>query len=368
MELFNSLDKYIYSLLEYKSSRSFWVDQKMFLFKEIAYFLDWGVSINEAIQNIIQNTDDITIRKICKHFHSQLKQWENLRRAMYDMNQYFNRADINTVKGWENSWELARVLNYLSNEYKFLKETKNEYLLSMLYPVFLLLVVIVVVFVMFAFILPNIFDIISGMGDVQPPWTARVLIGITNFFQNNYLWIIIFTFLSFFGASILYSIDEGRKYIHKKAFDLPLIGKLTKYYFLLKFLKYLKLFLSAGLSYDEVFRSLRSIMTNLEYQSMIDDILLDIDEWESITKSMDEYDIIPNRVVSILRVGEKTAQVEESLWNVIDFYSQEFNKMLQGFGKILEPALVVFVWLIVWFVAMSVFGIIWQVLDWVSSF
>ena len=108
-------------------------------------------------------------------------------------------------------------------------------------------------------------------------------------------------------------------------------------------------------------------MTNLEYKSMIDDIIDDIDEWESIIKAMDQYDIIPNRVVSILRVWEQTAKIEDSLTNVVDFYSTEFEKMLQGFGKILEPVLVVFVGVIVGFVAMAVFGVIGQVLDGISS-
>jgi len=82
---------------------------------------------------------------------------------------------------------------------------------------------------------------------------------------------------------------------------------------------------------------------------------------------MEKYtDFIAKDVVALLRVGEETASFESALSNAIRIYEDEFNKVLDGLAKVIEPVLIVFIGGIVAMIAMSVFGIIGALLDSVS--
>ena len=121
--------------------------------------------------------------------------------------------------------------------------------------------------------------------------------------------------------------------------------------------------MQSGMNFLEVFLFLKDIMGNISYKIMIDDIIAAINRWETIGSTLEKYD----DVVALLKVGEETASFEKTLDNAIRMYEDEFNKVIDGVSKVIEPVLIVFIWLIVAMVALSVFGIIGTLLDSVGT-
>ena len=59
---------------------------------------------------------------------------------------------------------------------------------------------------------------------------------------------------------------------------------------------------------------------------------------------MENYSLIlPKDVVTILKVGEKTASIGESVDNALGLYEIEFNTKVNSLSKIIEPVLIVIV-------------------------
>jgi type II secretory pathway component PulF len=69
------------------------------------------------------------------------------------------------------------------------------------------------------------------------------------------------------------STENGRRTIYSFVLELPLVAKMTKYYYLIKFARYMRLMLTAGLSYVEIFALQKEIMRLPQYQDMIDDVM-----------------------------------------------------------------------------------------------
>jgi type II secretory pathway component PulF len=55
----------------------------------------------------------------------------------------------------------VKVLKSLSDEYTYMNEIKNKYILALSYPTILISVSIIAVLALFAFILPGIFEIVN---------------------------------------------------------------------------------------------------------------------------------------------------------------------------------------------------------------
>ena len=122
------------------------------------------------------------------------------------------------------------------------------------------------------------------------------------------------------------------------------------------------------MSYTEIFQSLRWIMSNKVYDEMLSDMLNAVRRGESPYGVMQMYTkIIPKDVVAILKVWETTASVPESIDNALSLYETEFKSIINNFSKVVEPILIIFVWGVVLWIALSIFGILGSILDSINN-
>ncbi len=363
-----TVDKHVDKFFRERELGYFSIKEKIFLYRELAYLIEWWVAIADAVLVVKWGTDKWAIKKICDVMFDALNQWETLSYSMTQMPNYFNDGDVNIIKSGEESWEMTKVIKYLAEEYEFLNKIKSKYIGAMIYPWLLFSVAILAVFLLFTKILPGIFDMVAWFPWIKIPAMTQFLIGVTDFMSNNTLKIVVWVLIIGFLWFIVFSSDEGKRFMDSYIFHAPLVGKLSQYYNLIKFMRYMKLLMEAGMNFLEVFLFLKDIMGNLTYKQMLDDIIAGINRWETIGSVLEKYDdIISKDVIALLKVGEETASFEGALTNAILMYTEEFNKLLDGLSKVIEPILIVFMGGIVAMVALSVFGMIGSLLDGVQT-
>lgn len=362
------VDIQVEKYLRQKEEWYFSLKDKIFLYRELAYLVEWWVAIADSVIVIKNGTDKWSMRKIADEMYTALNEWETLSYSMAQLPMYFNDWDVNIIRSWEESWEMTHVLKYLAEEYEFLAKIKSKYIGAMIYPALLFSVAILAVFMLFTKILPGIFDMVATMPWVKIPAMTAFLIKMTNYMTENTLNIILFIFFGWFALAVIFSTQQWKQFLDENIFHAPLIGKVTQYYDMVKFMRYMRLLMDSWMNFLEVFEFLKTIMTNLSYKRMIDDVIVAINKWETIWSTLEKYtDFIAKDVVALLKVWEETASFESALSNAITMYEDEFEKMLEGLSKVIEPILVVFIWWIIAMVAMSVFGVIWSLLDWVQT-
>jgi len=342
----------------------FSIKEKVFLFRELAYLIEWWVAIADSVIVVKNSSDKGSIKKIGDEMYAALNEWESLSFSLAQLPMYFSPGDVNIIKSGENSWELTHVLKYLAEEYEFLSKIKSKYISAMIYPVMLFVIAIWAVFLLFTMILPGIFSMVDSFGNIEIPATTQFMMGMSDFMVANALKIIILWGFWWFALWVFLSTREWKEILDKTIFKFPLIGKVTKYYDMVKFMRYMRLLMEAWMNFLEVFEFLKDIMGNLSYKYMIDDIIRAINRWETIGWTLEKYThFIAKDVVALLKVWEETASFESALSNAIVMYEDEFNKLLDWLSKAIEPILIVFIWVIIAMVAMSVFGIIGSLLE-----
>lgn len=360
----SGFDKILFNLMEAKDLSNFSIKDKIFFLREIWYLVEGWVSILEAVKIVWENSSSFAIKKICDDVYGYLKKWETFSRAISRMPKYFNDADVWIIKSWENSWELVRVLQYLATEYEYLYDIRSKYLWAMVYPALLFVVSIVAIWIIVTKVLPAIFEIVKQFDNAQLPFATKALMAVSNFFAHNTLYILFILLVLGFWLGIIFSLPEWKRWADKTIFELPLVWRIIKYYHLVRFLRFMKLLIYSGMTYNEVFVSLKKITNNSVYQDMIDDMLVAVKKWLPVSSAMSQYkNIIPVDVVVLLKVWEETAAMWKSLDNAIWLYESEFKKMIDNLSKIIEPIMIIFVGWVVGFIAISVFGIIWTILD-----
>ena len=131
--------------------------------------------------------------------------------------------------------------------------------------------------------------------------------------------------------------------LSKFMMSLPLVGKMTKTYYLIKWARYIKLMIGAGLDYVQTFRLLRGVLAIPAYQEMIEKVMAGLQIGKTIYDALkEETDLIYPNVAVMIKVGEETAHLEDSMGNIIAMYQEELDNSITQFSKILEPVILIF--------------------------
>lgn len=171
------------------------------------------------------------------------------------------------------SGNLPMILQSLATEYVYVKEMKNKYVGALMYPMILITIAIVAVFALFLLVLPGVFSIATSFQNMELPWITRALYDTSTFFQNQ--WKTILGVLAGLGlvGGVFFSTEVGKKAWFNILLGIPLVGKMTKYFYLVKFCRYTKLMMSAGMNYLQTFSLLRDILGISAYQHMIERVV-----------------------------------------------------------------------------------------------
>lgn len=363
------LDDIIVKILKFRDANTFGTRDKVFLFKEFGYLLQWGVSLIESADIISSSTTNFALKMICAQINTNLRAGDTLSKTLSRLPKYFNDGDISIIRSWEGSGELAKVMLYLSGEYEYLDGIKSKYTGAMIYPMILILISMGAIYVLFVTILPSVMGIMQQFDTIQIPWTTQMMLSLSDFLTHQKYKLAIWLIMILLFLFTIWSSEQWQKYFFGLLLRIPVIGQLTQYYFLIKFFRYMKLMLSSGLNYVDTMWFLKDIMGVAAYTEMIDQILNTIKSGGTIYSVLVQYPLlIPTNLAVLFKVGEQTGNITQAIDNGITMYQQDLNKNLDNLSKIIEPVLIIFVWGIVAMIAISVFGIIGAILDSVQTF
>ncbi len=357
------IENLINRFINYKEKSDFSIKDKIFLFRELSYLLEWWVNIVDAVKTIWDTSPNYAVKMICAKIYENLKTGDSFSRSLMRCYQYFDEWDVNIIRSWEGSGELINVLRFLANEYEFLRTIKGKYTSAMIYPVLLVTLSVVAVLFLFLKVMPQIFDLVANF-DADIPWTTQMMMNLTNFLSGNIQSLIIIFILIVISGAIFVSTDYGKSSLYQFLFGLPWFGRLIKEYHLIRFFRYMRLLIQSGMNYVDVLWFLKNIMNVPMYKSMINDLVSGIKKWESINQNMLFYpNVIPYDAILLFKVGEQTANIPSAVDNIINLYQEDLEKWLNDISKVIEPILIVFVGMIILLIAVSVFGVIGSIID-----
>ena len=357
------LEKMIVSMMNSADKSSFSAKDKILFYKELVYMLHGGVSIMQAVDTIKISTTNYALKTITTSISFHLNEGKSFSYALSRLPEYFDESDSAIIKTGESTGNLDTVLQELANEYSYLNSIKNKYKSALTYPIILIIMSIGAVLFLFSSVLPGILEMFVGEME-KLPLITRILKSTSDFFVSSWKTILVVLLTALAVIWIYGTTDQGKKALSKFMMSLPLVGKMTKTYYLIKWARYMKLMIGAGLDYVQTFRLLRGVLAIPAYQEMIEKVMAGLQIGKTIYDALkEETDLIYPNVAVMIKVGEETAHLEDSMGNIIAMYQEELDNSITQFSKILEPVILIFMWVIVALVASGIFWVVFSVME-----
>lgn len=357
-------DNLIKEFIKLSDKRSFKNKEKAFFFKELWNLLKWGININEALGIIAENHDNYSIKKIALWLKRHIEQWDRLSRALLNFPKQFDTTDITTIQAWESSGNLDVVLEMIGKEYAYLESLKKKFIGALTYPIILITVAFWAIIALFTFILPAIFDIANQFDTSELPRTTRTLKWFSEYLATHHISLLAIVLFIGFWLFVYFSTKSGKKKWFQLLFSIPILGKMIKSYYLIRFARYVKLLLGSGLDYLTLFKIVKNVIPNPVFTPLFDKIIHELNRWSTIHNALkDDTNLIPGNVVSLIKVWEESATLDRSFETIIEIYQEELDHYINNLSKLIEPILLLFIGWIVIMVALGVFWVIMKIMD-----
>ena len=136
---------------------------------------------------------------------------------------------------------------------------------------------------------------------------------------------------------------------------LPVFGLLIQKVAVAKFTQTLSTLLSGGVALIEGLEICARTSGNKIIELGIMRARDAVSGGENIAESLSRENVFPQMVIQMIGVGENSGSLDAMLEKIADFYNEEVDTAVDGLTSLLEPALMVFLGLVVGFIVVAMY-------------
>jgi type IV pilus assembly protein PilC len=224
----------------------------------------------------------------------------------------------------------------------------------MVYPIGIIVVSMVVLGVIFMFVVPGFKKIFDSLGGTLPLPT-QILIMVSDFSKKYFFYVvgglIVFSFL----AKRLIKTGRGLQIVEKIRSKTPLIGKLYQKTVMARFTKTLAILVKSGVPILNALQIAGSTSGSGILEKRINGISDQVSRGNKLADTMKESGLFPSMVVSMVGVGEEGGDLSGMLEKVSNIYEDEVSAAVSGLVSLLEPAIIIFLGVVIGGIAICLF-------------
>lgn len=316
-------------------------DKELILFsRQLASMIQAGVPILQALQTLSNQISRPSFQQLLVDMVYDVEAGEALSSSMRKHTEIFSPFYLGVIRTGESSGQLTKSLNtiadYLERNYLFRRKLQA----ALLYPVFILAVVIILTIIMFTFVLPQLTLLFAGAG-VQLPWPTRLLIGLTNFMSSY--WYIILLALGLLGVVIrsYLKTPDGRYAASNYALRLPLISRVWQKIYLARLTAILHMLFDSHVPALESLQLAQEALGNRVYRRILDETVAAVKDGMPISKVWAQEPHIPPMLTTMVGVGERSGKVAVAFAEANRYFTRDVEDVLASLTILIEPILVI---------------------------
>jgi type IV pilus assembly protein PilC len=223
---------------------------------------------------------------------------------------------------------------------------------------------IVTVVILATFVLPR-FKTFFNSFHATLPLPTRILLSVANFVSNWWFLLIGGLIAIVVGFIVLRRWDKGRAWLDSVILRLPVMGDLVQAIIMERICRILSSMVHAGVSLPEAMAVTSEASNNAVYKVGLTQVREEMMEGQGLSEPIARSGLFPGAARQMFRVGEETGTLDEQLELAASYYNREVDVRVKRFTSLFEPAVIIFMGLIVGFVAVALvsamYGIYHQV-------
>ncbi len=229
------------------------------------------------------------------------------------------------------------------------------------YPMVVVALSLVTVVILAGYVLPQFKPLFEEL-DADLPLPTRMLLGVATLF-TDLVFVPVGGMLLFVAVMVwLFKTEKGRRVKDRVVLKIPVVNGIVEYAVLERFCRILGAMVRAGVPLPVGLKTTTDATSNSVYRAKLELAQVEMLEGGGFSKPLAETGIFPGAAKQMFKVGEETGTLDEQLEVASLYFDRELESRIKKFTTLFEPIMIVFVGLIVGFVAIALVSAMYGVL------
>jgi general secretion pathway protein F len=318
----------------------------MIFTQQLSTLISAGLPLDKSLLIVAELTEKGEFQKVINDVLSSIQEGVSFADALAKHPKVFSKLYVNMIRAGEAGGVLELILERLVSFMESSQELKEYVTSSMIYPILITSVCGIAIVVLLTFVIPKFSAMFSDVGK-EVPASAQFLLNVSAFIKG-YWWVIAGLIGgAYFGIKRYLATENGRLKWDSLKLKLFMIKTLVQKIEVARFTRTLGTLIRSGVPILQSLNIVKETIGNLVIAGSLVGIHEGIKEGEGISKPLKNANTFPSLAIHMITVGEETGRLDEMLLKVADTYEQDVRNTIKRFISLLEPALILFMALIV---------------------
>ncbi|MBP9718294.1 type II secretion system F family protein [Candidatus Gracilibacteria bacterium] len=309
-------------------------------FRLFSIMINAGVPLIKSLDTIAEQTGNYKLKNALFDIARSIEKGSTFSESMVGFDDLFSDSQRGMIRAAEASGQLNSILKELALEVEKTAYIKAKVKGALMYPAFVITVMIAVVIAMMVMVIPGISQIFLDTGKELPMLTQYV-IAVSDFFVNDYVYLILGIITLGLTTAIASKTAEGIRFFDWAILRLPIFGSIVQKSILARFCRTLGNLLRSGVAITKSLAINGKSLGNVIYQQRIALVTEDLEKGIPLGESLRDSPEFPPMMVQMISVGEQTAQLDTIVMKIAEYYEDEIDTAVASISKLLEPLIIV---------------------------
>jgi len=311
------------------------------LTRQLSTLLGAGVQLTEALGTLAGQSDRPHVKRMLSQVRERVREGSSLADALAAHPDIFSDLYVGMVRVGEAAGALEPVLDRLADYSERQSEFVGKVRGALTYPVIMILAGAGIMGFLVVYVIPQVATIFEQQHAVLPMMT-RVLIRLADILSKDWIVIVASLIGLIAGTMFALSTKSGRRFYDKWILRMPYVGPTITRIVCARFARTLATLLKAGVQLLPALTAVKRVVTN--------GLLAD-----AVEQSRD-----PPLLIEMIKVGERSGELEQMLERVADNYEREVDASLGQLTTLLGPIMTILMGIVILVMMLSILQPIFQ--------
>ena len=346
---------------ENRSVYKFKTKEISFNCRQLSAMLSSGLTLVKALDILSKEQETEKARKIWQEIYENVQKGESFSSSLEAQGDAFPQFMKSMVNAGESSGQMDVIMKRLEAHYDKENKLNNTIRGALIYPIILLVLCVAVVVIIFTFIIPVLEPLFVDASNLNI--IAQFLLAGNKVFTQY--WYLILAIVVILICAIIYvmKIPSVRYKLDMYKITAPKIGPLMVKIYTARFARTLSSLYSSGIPMVECLQRSSDVLNNLFISDKFKQVIDEVKQGEPLSAAITRTEIFESMFCSIIFVGEESGALDDILEKSADYYDEEADAAVQRLVGILEPAMIIFLGVVVGLILGGIYPAIYESLN-----
>ncbi|MHC4841471.1 MAG: type II secretion system F family protein [Planctomycetota bacterium] len=308
--------------------------------RQMSTMLRAGLSLLDSLETIAEEMDNPQFKEALSSTINDVEAGSKLSDAMKKHGHIFSFLMCSMVEAGEVSGSLDTILEQLGVFFKRRHKLQSQIKSATAYPKFVGGFFVLIVFGIFAFLVPQFEAMFNRYGGDLPALT-KLLIFISNAIVNWWYLTVPLVVGGVVAGWYWRKTPQGVEAWDKYILKTPLFGPLVVKSGVSRFCMTLSTLVKNGITLDQSLEITAKTLGNQVMEQAVMDARNKLIQGYSLFQALNEEEVFPGLMVKMIKVGEESGSLPDMLADVTEYYEDEVQSSVSAITSMVEPALIV---------------------------